>query len=225
MEEELKGTLEGLKKSQEGNVLALKAFADTLEKMGDVLAKMDARLSKQEEDEKEDEMIEELATKVKSKMVAGQLSKEDSKEGPAKLVTTPGKQGADTIIQGSATPTLAKADEEEEEEKVDEDEPMEEDPQVKSMRSAFDKAVTTALKGVDLKGMIEKTVDDRLSKMGVSSATPTKRVSIPANPDSQLLGLKKSQNRDELVDQLTKLSWRQLSDLEQKVQSGTVKLD
>jgi len=231
--DEIKETLEKVQKGQEGQVTAWKAVAETLDKMSDVLEKMNTALSKQEEDEKEDEderMVDELAEKVKAKMAATQISKEDSKESSAKLKTKPEAQ--QDIIQGSANSDVSKADEDEWEDEDEEEgevrrppRDVDENAQVKALKSSLDKAVAEAMRSVDVKGIVEKAIDEKLSKMGVGEARSVKRVSIPVNPDSQNLSLKKSAKREDIVEELSKMSWSQLSRLEEAVNNGEVTLE
>ena len=251
--------IDDIQKQLEGNSLALGAVAE-------VLQKMDARLSKQEEEENESNE-EEMAKAAQAELVKSvadsvvKLLKEDpdnklgldtdgDKDRPAKA-TSPA--AADTekpvspttkiedqqnAIQAS-TDSLKKEedpeedmdkehvpghDSEEEDAKMskDGDEEEEESSDIEDMK----KEIETLKK--QLESSVQTETEARLRKMGFREENGLQRPQVftPDSPNANPLGtdgstpIVKGQPAGDTVDQLQTLSYKQLRDIQTKIESG-----
>ena len=262
--------IDDIQNELKGNSLALGAVAE-------VLQKMDARLSKQEEDEEEKEekemekaAHEELAKSITS-MVLSNLKKEDpdnklglDTDGKERSAKATGSPAADTekpispttkiedqqnAIQASTEASLSKeGDKEDEDEKIEEmkdeateddadedvdkgDDDAKEEPEDADEIEAMKKTIAALEKQVasfDLEKAIATETEARLRKMGFREENGLQRPQVftPDNPNVNPLGtdgttpIVKGNNAGDTAEQLTSLSYRQLRELQQKVDSG-----
>tara|TARA_R100000963_G_C4645607_1_gene109901 strand:+ start:2535 stop:3212 length:678 start_codon:yes stop_codon:yes gene_type:complete len=209
-----------IQKSIEGTNLALAAVAE-------VLAKMDERMAKEETAEIEKAEAEqavlhkaELSEMIKSIVseAIAKLQKEEVVEALEKETETTGE-------------VVEKEDEEEdeEEEKEEEDDDMdkggmaykksEESSEIESLK----KQIAELQSGIDEK--IKKESDSRLRKLGFREETGLQAPEIIKH-DSTMgvdedMPIKKAQeNSENVVDQLSKMSYTQLRTLQHKIQTG-----
>ena len=221
--------LEDIKKQLEGNTLAMGAVAEVLQKMDERLSK--AEEAEEEENEKAMEKAahEELAKSITS-MVLSNLKKEDpdnklgldtdgSKGRPAKA-TAPGPQDTDkpvsptTDIEEQQNYIQASEDSLIKEEGDDEEEKME------NMKKEIE-----SLKK-QLEGAVQTETEARLRKMGFREENGLQRPQVFTPDTPSALGtdgstpIVKSQNSGDTVDQLSGLSYKQLRDIQHKIESG-----
>jgi len=262
--------IDDIQKQLEGNSLALGAVAE-------VLQKMDARLSKQEEEEdaKTEEENAEMEKAALTKSVAAEvvkLLKEDpdnklgldtdgDKDRPAKA-TAPA--AADTekpvspttkiedqqnAIQASTEASLSKDDDEEEEEAEDmetkaatddeeesedmdkggdnDDEDDSDDESMESMKKQIED-LKKQIASFDMEKAVQTETEARLRKMGFREENGLQRPQVftPDNPNANPLGtdgstpIVKGASAGDTVDQLSGLSYKQLRDLQHKIDSG-----
>ena len=216
---ELEDILQSIQKSFEGQVAVSASLAEVLGSQNDTLSALSKNIgrnnellesvvSKQEEEEEDkerDEKEEELVQRLKSRLEKDwNLTKdvEQDEPKPAKLETDPEKQ-QEVIEQKS----VKKADEEEEEEEEEEEFPKVEKKVQKS----------------DLKKLVDEAVAKRLGKMGYTTAsTPTVR--RIGNENIPIVKSKKPITREEAVEELKNLSYRELNNLRFDVEAGKTEL-
>ena len=210
-----------IQKSIEGTNLALAAVAE-------VLAKMDERMAKEETAEIEKAEAEQavLHKAELSEMIKSIVSEAIAKLQKEEVVEALEKE---TETTGEVVEKEDEEEEDEEEEKEEEDDDMdkggmaykksEESSEIESLK----KQIAELLSGLDEK--IKKESDSRLRKLGFREETGLQAPEIIKH-DSTMgvdedMPIKKAQeNSENVVDQLSKMSYTQLRTLQHKIQTG-----
>jgi len=230
--------LEQIQKQLEGNTLGLSAVAD-------VLQKMDARLEKAEEVEYEEELVkaeeaeyealiksvageviamikadQEVGVEVKDKTVGGTKLDDDADDSPEDAAEDSAtKDSADVIVSKMGKKPMMKEDDEDEDE--DEDRDQDEVVQMKKQLEDLQKQVAgyqEALKKSD-----DNAVVDRLERMGFREENG---LAAPKMISDESLGVEsdsfisKGEQSEDVVEQLSKLSFKELRTLQERVESG-----
>lgn len=240
----MEGRMELLEKSNEGNVLTMKAIAETLDTLNKNITKMVSKQTEEDEKEEEEKAIKAIAERVGKLLKQEKDDEEKVAEGvekqieekPATITTKPEKQ--QEIIQGS----VKKQDEEEEkvngeeEKKANGDEEYAEKKAVKADDEEEEKKANGNDKEEDKYPKIEemkkefmselsKVVDSRLEKMGFISGPTIKKVDLPSNPDADPSKLMKggdSMTKEQRIEKLSKMSWSELSHLQERAEAGEI---
>lgn len=234
--------LEQIQKQLEGNTLGLSAVAD-------VLQKMESRLEKAEEVEYEEDLqlaeeeqynalikgvAQEVIAMIKSDNEVG-IDVEEKKVGGTKLADGSADDGSTTVDNAKGTPTADAQDvivskagmgmkKNEEEEEEEDDDKRAQDETVMGMKKQLEdlqKQVAGYQAGIQKSNDAE--VVDRLERMGFREETG---LQAPRMIPEATLGtegetfISKAQEQDDVVDQLSKLSFRELRTLQERVQSG-----
>ena len=235
--------LANLEKHMEGNQLALAAVAE-------VLQKMDSRLLKEEEDEEEKEMekaaeaeqdalVKSVTNSVIAALKADQGMDVDGEktrsasQGPSGQADEEKPANPSTKIedQQATIQAMQKAEGEDDDEEDAEKAgggmaKAEEDDDEKDEMAAMKKELDALKKQLgDAEANIEKAVqeesENRLRKMGFREETSLQapKITHPLGTDGTT-PIVKGDNPENTVDQLTSLSYKELRDLQNKIEQG-----
>ena len=234
--------LDQIQKQLEGNTLGLSAVAD-------VLQKMEARLEKAEEFEYEEDLqlaeeeqynalikgvAQEVIAMIKADNEVG-IDVEEKKVGGTKLSDSNADDGSETVDNAKGTPTtdaqdviVSKAgsgklmkegdhDRDREEEEEDQDEIV----AMKKQLEELQKQVAGYQEGIQKS--TDSQVAERLERMGFREENGLAAPKIL--PDATLgvendSFISKAEETEDVVEQLSKLSFRELRTLQERVQSG-----
>ena len=239
--------LEQIQKQLEGNTLGLSAVADVLQKMESRLEKAEEVEYEEDlqlaEEEQYNALIkgvaQEVIAMIKSDNEVG-VEVSEKKVGGTKLADGSADDGSETVAEDSSTANSAdvivskagmgmKKDdggdrEKTEEEKRKEMEERAQDETVMGMKKQLEdlqKQVAGYQAGIQKSNDAE--VVDRLERMGFREETG---LQAPRMIPEATLGtegetfISKAQEQEDVVDQLSKLSFRELRTLQERVQSG-----
>jgi hypothetical protein len=241
--------LEQIQKQLEGNTLGLSAVADVLQKMESRLEKAEEFEYEEDlqlaEEEQYNALIkgvaEEVIAMIKSDNEVG-VDVSEKKVGGTKLSDANADDGSKTVDNANGTPTSDSADvivskagmgmkkddgedrEKTEEEKRKEMDERAQDETVMGMKKQLEdlqKQVAGYQAGIQKSNDAE--VVDRLERMGFREETG---LQAPRMIPEATLGtegetfISKAQEQEDVVDQLSKLSFRELRTLQERVQSG-----
>ncbi len=234
--------LDQIQKQLEGNTLGLSAVAD-------VLQKMEARLEKAEEFEYEEDLqlaeeeqynalikgvAQEVIAMIKADNEVG-IDVEEKKVGGTKLSDSNADDGSETVDNAKGTPTtdaqdvivskagsgklMKEGDHEEEEEEADKD--QDEIIAMKKQLEELQKQVAGYQEGIQKS--TDSQVAERLERMGFREENGLAAPKIL--PDATLgvendSFISKAEETEDVVEQLSKLSFRELRTLQERVQSG-----
>jgi len=234
--------LEQIQTQLEGNTLGLSAVAD-------VLQKMEARLEKAEdyeyeenlqlaEEEQYDALIkgvaQEVIAMIKSDNEVG-IDVEEKKVGGTKLSDSNADDGSETVDNAKGTPTAdaqdvivsKRADDDDDERRrarsrdEEEEEGKDEIVQMKKQLEELQKQVAGYQEGIQKSS--DTQVIDRLERMGFREENG---LAAPKIIPDETLGIEsetfisKAGQAEDVVDQLSKLSFKELRVLQERVQSG-----
>ena len=234
--------LEQIQKQLEGNTLGLTAVAD-------VLQKMEARLEKAEESEYEEDLqlaeeeqyntlIKGVAAEVIAMIKADNevgIDVEEKKVGGTKLSDASADDGSETVDNAKGTPTadaqdviVSKAEEDDDDKngrdkKEDDDDDDDSDEIVTMKKQLEDLQKQVAGYQEAIKKSEDGEVVQRLERMGFREE---KGLQAPKIIPDATLGVEsetfisKAEEQEDIVDQLSKLSFRDLRTLQERVQSG-----
>lgn len=227
--------LEQIQKQLEGNTLGLSAVAE-------VLQKMDTRLEKAEDVEYEEDLMlaeeeqyealikgvaHEVIALIKADQEVG-VNVSEKKVSGTKLTDGDADDGAETVTEDSSTANAAdtivsKAHDKKDEDDRDDDEMREQDEIVNMKKqlealqlqvSGYKEAITKSDDGA---------VSQRLERMGFREerglAAPTQIADASLGIDNSGF-LSKADETEDVVEQLSKLSFKELRTLQERVQSG-----
>ena len=225
--------LEQIQKQLEGNTLGLSAVAE-------VLQKMDTRLAKAEDVEYEEDLMlaeeeqyealikgvaHEVIALIKADQEVG-VNVSEKKVSGTKLTDGDADDGAETVTEDSSTANAAdtivsKADEGKDD---DDDDDEREQDEIVSMKKQLE-ALQLQVSGY--KEAITKSddgaVSQRLERMGFREerglAAPTQIADASLGIDNSGF-LSKADETEDVVEQLSKLSFKELRTLQERVQSG-----
>jgi hypothetical protein len=235
--------LEQIQTQLEGNTLGLSAVAD-------VLQKMEARLEKAEDYEYEEDLqlaeeeqydalikgvAQEVIAMIKSDNEVG-IDVEEKKVGGTKLSDSNADDGSETVDNAKGTPTAdaqdvivsKRADDGDERRRDRGRDEDEEDDEGKDAIIAMKKQLEELQKQVaGYQEGIQKSSDtqviDRLERMGFREENG---LAAPKIIPDETLGIEsetfisKAEQAEDVVDQLSKLSFKELRVLQERVQSG-----
>ena len=227
--------LEQIQKQLEGNTLGLSAVAE-------VLQKMDTRLEKAEDVEYEEDLMlaeeeqyealikgvaHEVIALIKADQEVG-VNVSEKKVSGTKLTDGDADDGAETVTEDSSTANAAdtivsKAHEGKDDDDDDDDDEREQD-EIVSMKKQLE-ALQLQVSGY--KEAITKSddgaVSQRLERMGFREerglAAPTQIADASLGIDNSGF-LSKADETEDVVEQLSKLSFKELRTLQERVQSG-----
>ena len=234
--------LEQIQKQLEGNTLGLSAVAD-------VLQKMEARLEKAEEFEYEEDLqlaeeeqydalikgvAQEVIAMIKADNEVG-VDVEEKKVGGTKLSDSNADDGSETVDNAKGTPTAdaqdvivsKRADDDDDERRrarsrdEEEEEGKDEIVQMKKQLEELQKQVAGYQEGIQKSS--DTQVIDRLERMGFREENG---LAAPKIIPDETLGIEsetfisKAGQAEDVVDQLSKLSFKELRVLQERVQSG-----
>ena len=243
MADEILGRIE---KQMEGSNLALSAVADVLRKMDERLAKADEDDDEEEKRKDEDlaksDLVKSIATEVFDMIKSDNgLDVDGLKVRSGKSVAT-GNDADDSATQVDATRGIADVQAtiqamqkedggEEEKHPVDEEEDKENDEagpryDTKSVEDLTKQLNDLQLQLSNVEGNISKQVqtesEERLRKMGFreeTGLTAPRQISYDLGTDGTT-PLVKQQTEGDTVDQLVNLSYKELRELQTRVQAG-----
>jgi len=235
--------LEQIQTQLEGNTLGLSAVAD-------VLQKMEARLEKAEDYEYEEDLqlaeeeqydalikgvAQEVIAMIKSDNEVG-IDVEEKKVGGTKLSDSNADDGSETVDNAKGTPTAdaqdvivsKRADDDDERRRARSRDEEEEEDEGKDAIIAMKKQLEELQKQVaGYQEGIQKSSDtqviDRLERMGFREENG---LAAPKIIPDETLGIEsetfisKAEQAEDVVDQLSKLSFKELRVLQERVQSG-----
>jgi len=235
--------LEQIQTQLEGNTLGLSAVAD-------VLQKMEARLEKAEDYEYEEDLqlaeeeqydalikgvAQEVIAMIKSDNEVG-IDVEEKKVGGTKLSDSNADDGSETVDNAKGTPTAdaqdvivsKRADDGDErrrdrgrDEDEEEDEGKDAIIAMKKQLEELQKQVAGYQEGIQKSS--DTQVIDRLERMGFREENG---LAAPKIIPDETLGIEsetfisKAEQAEDVVDQLSKLSFKELRVLQERVQSG-----
>ena len=235
--------LEQIQKQLEGNTLGLSAVAD-------VLQKMEARLEKAEEFEYEEDLqlaeeeqygalikgvAQEVIAMIKADNEVG-IDVEEKRVGGTKLSDSNADDGSETVDNAKGTPTSDAQDtivskmgkkpmlSKERDEDEEEDEDGKDEIVVQEMKKQLEdlqKQVAGYQAGIQKSN--DSEVVSRLERMGFREETG---LAAPKIIPDNTLGVEKesfiskAEQTEDVVDQLSKLSFKELRVLQERVQSG-----
>ena len=227
--------LEQIQKQLEGNTLGLSAVAE-------VLQKMDTRLAKAEDVEYEEDLMlaeeeqyealikgvaQEVIALIKADQEVG-VNVSEKKVSGTKLTDGDADDGAETVTEDSSTANAAdtivsKAHDKKDDDDDDDDDEREQD-EIVSMKKQLE-ALQLQVSGY--KEAITKSddgaVSQRLERMGFREerglAAPTQIADASLGIDNSGF-LSKADETEDVVEQLSKLSFKELRTLQERVQSG-----
>ena len=229
--------LEQIQKQLEGNTLGLSAVAE-------VLQKMDTRLAKAEEVEYEEDLMlaeeeqyealikgvaQEVIALIKADQEVG-VNVSEKKVSGTKLTDGDADDGAETVSEDSSTANAAdvivsKADQDKDKDKDENDDDMREQDEIvtdmKKQLEALQLQVSGYKEAITKSG--DGAVSDRLERMGFREerglAAPTQIPDASLGIDNSGF-LSKADDTEDVVEQLSKLSFKELRTLQERVQSG-----
>jgi hypothetical protein len=239
--------LDQIQKQLEGNTLGLSAVADVLQKMDARLEKAEEFEYEEDlqlaEEEQYDALIKgvaqeviamikadnEVGIDVEEKKVSGTSIKDKADDSPTTIDNakgTPTADAQDTIVSGGDPNTIttgfAKAEENgDDDDDDDDDDEKDEIVNMKKQLEELQKQVAGYQSGIQKSNDAE--VVDRLERMGFREETG---LQAPRIIPDQTLGtesetfISKAQEQEDVVDQLSKLSFKELRTLQERVQSG-----
>jgi hypothetical protein len=234
--------LEQIQTQLEGNTLGLSAVAD-------VLQKMEARLEKAEDYEYEEDLqlaeeeqydalikgvAQEVIAMIKSDNEVG-IDVEEKKVGGTKLSDSNADDGSETVDNAKGTPTadaqdtiVSKRYDDDDDERrrargrdEEEEEGKDEIVQMKKQLEELQKQVAGYQEGIQKSS--DTQVIDRLERMGFREENG---LAAPKIIPDETLGIEsetfisKAGQAEDVVDQLSKLSFKELRVLQERVQSG-----
>ena len=245
MADEILGRIE---KQMEGSNLALSAVADVLRKMDERLAKADqqddADELRKEEDIAKSELVKSIATEVFDMIKSDNgLDVDGTKVRSGASVAT-GNDADDSAKQVDATRKIEdvqatiqamQKEEKDPDEEEEGDHPVEEDPEgedkkaghgYKSVEELTKQLNDLQLQLSNVEGNISKQVQDeseeRLRKMGFreeTGLTAPRQISYDLGTDGTT-PIVKQQSEGDTVDQLANLSYKELREIQTRVQAG-----
>ena len=234
--------LEQIQKQLEGNTLGLTAVAD-------VLQKMEARLEKAEESEYEEDLqlaeeeqyntlIKGVAAEVIAMIKADNevgIDVEEKKVGGTKLSDASADDGSETVDNAKGTPTadaqdviVSKAEEDDDDKngrdkKEDDDDENGSDEYVAMKKQLEDLQKQVASYQDNIQKSTDSQVAARLERMGFREENG---LAAPKIIPDEALGtesetfISKAEQTEDVVEQLSKLSFKELRTLQERVQSG-----
>jgi len=229
--------LEQIQKQLEGNTLGLSAVAE-------VLQKMDTRLAKAEDVEYEEDLMlaeeeqyealikgvaHEVIALIKADQEVG-VNVSEKKVSGTKLTDGDADDGAETVTEDSSTANAADTivskahDKKDDEKDVNDDDDEREQDEIVNMKKQLE-ALQLQVSGY--KEAITKSddgaVSQRLERMGFREerglAAPTQIADASLGIDNSGF-LSKADETEDVVEQLSKLSFKELRTLQERVQSG-----
>jgi len=241
--------LEQIQKQLEGNTLGLSAVADVLQKMESRLEKAEEYEYEEDlqlaEDEQYDAIIkgvaEEVIAMIKADNEVG-IDVEEKKVGGTKLSDASADDGSKTVDNAKGTPTadaqdvivskagtgklLKEHERDEDEEKRrrrDEEEEGDQDEIVQMKKQLEDLQKQIAGYQDNIQKSADSQVVERLQRMGFREENGLQAPKII--PDETLgtegqTFISKAEQTEDVVEQLSKLSFRELRVLQERVQSG-----
>ena len=234
--------MEQIQKQLEGNTLGLTAVAD-------VLQKMEARLEKAEEFEKEEDLqlaeeeqynalvkgvAQEVIAMIKADNEVG-IDVEEKKVGGTKLSDSNADDGSTTVDAATGTPTadaqdtiVSKAEEDDDDKngrdkKEDDDDENGSDEYVAMKKQLEDLQKQVASYQDNIQKSTDSQVAARLERMGFREENG---LAAPKIIPDEALGtesetfISKAEQTEDVVEQLSKLSFKELRTLQERVQSG-----
>jgi len=230
--------LEQIQKQLEGNTLGLSAVAD-------VLQKMEARLEKAEEFEYEEDLqlaeeeqydalikgvAQEVIAMIKADNEVG-VDVEEKKVGGTKLSDSNADDGSETVDNAKGTPTadaqdviVSKKDDSEDRRDKDEEEDGKDEIVVQEMKKQLeDLQKQVAGYQEAIKKSNDTEIVQRLERMGFREENG---LAAPKIIPDQTLGtegesfMSKAEKTEDVVEQLSKLSFKELRTLQERVESG-----
>jgi len=241
--------LEQIQKQLEGNTLGLSAVADVLQKMESRLEKAEEYEYEEDlqlaEDEQYDAIIkgvaEEVIAMIKADNEVG-IDVEEKKVGGTKLSDASADDGSKTVDNAKGTPTadaqdvivskagtgklLKEHERDEDEEKRrrrDEEEEGDQDEIVQMKKQLEDLQKQIAGYQDNIQKSADSQVVERLQRMGFREENG---LQAPRIIPDETLGtegqtfISKAEQTEDVVEQLSKLSFRELRTLQERVQSG-----
>jgi len=241
--------LEQIQKQLEGNTLGLSAVADVLQKMESRLEKAEEYEYEEDlqlaEDEQYDAIIkgvaEEVIAMIKADNEVG-IDVEEKKVGGTKLSDASADDGSKTVDNAKGTPTadaqdviVAKAgtgkllkeherdEDEEKRRRRDEEEEGDQDEIVQMKKQLEDLQKQIAGYQDNIQKSADSQVVERLQRMGFREENA---LAAPKIIPDETLGtegqtfISKAEQTEDVVEQLSKLSFRELRVLQERVQSG-----
>jgi len=241
--------LEQIQKQLEGNTLGLSAVADVLQKMESRLEKAEEYEYEEDlqlaEDEQYDAIIkgvaEEVIAMIKADNEVG-IDVEEKKVGGTKLSDASADDGSKTVDNAKGTPTadaqdvivskagtgklLKEHERDEDEEKRrrrDEEEEGDQDEIVQMKKQLEDLQKQIAGYQDNIQKSADSQVVERLQRMGFREENA---LAAPKIIPDETLGtegqtfISKAEQTEDVVEQLSKLSFRELRVLQERVQSG-----
>jgi len=234
--------MEQIQKQLEGNTLGLTAVAD-------VLQKMEARLEKAETSEYEEDLqlaeeeqyaalikgvAQEVIAMIKADNEVG-IDVEEKKVGGTKLSDSNADDGSETVDNAKGTPTadaqdtiVSKAEEDDDDKngrdkKEDDDDENGSDEYVAMKKQLEDLQKQVASYQDNIQKSTDNQVAARLERMGFREENG---LAAPKIIPDEALGtesetfISKAEQTEDVVEQLSKLSFRELRTLQERVQSG-----
>jgi len=229
-----------IRKQNEGVTLGLGALAESLDKLVGHLSKQD---EEEEGRKREEEVEEEQKAFVKAvEAIINQKLEETGEKGERKVSSG----GGDTAASAPDAPekdadkesirnkpeksqepiaAMKKQDEEEMQDEEEEKEEGEEYPEIEAMKKE-NTELKTKLSSIEksVESEIQKAVDSKLRKMGWKeerSLVSPKVVKKELGDDSPpIIKSDEVKSSDDMVDELSKLSFRALNELSMKIEAG-----
>mgnify|MGYP007107460108 CR=1 FL=1 len=228
--------LEQIQKQLEGNTLGLSAVAEVLQKMDNRLAKAEDVEYEEDlmlaEEEQYEALIKGVAQEVIALIKADQevgVNVSEKKVSGTKLTDSDADDGAETVTEDSSTANAAdvivsKADQDKDKDKDENDDEMREQDEIVNMKKQLE-ALQLQVSGYKeaLTKSNDGAVSQRLERMGFREerglAAPTHIADASLGIDNSGF-LSKADKTEDVVEQLSKLSFKELRILQERVQSG-----